>query len=86
MRVSFAAVFYRLQLSNCTPTTFSNAQMLQSYQCLRERDTCFPETIMQCVSLSAGVAGKAECITNYTTGITDGIIAAFPRKCDRLDG
>ena len=41
---------------------------------------------MQCVSLSAGVAGKAECITNYTTGITDGIIAAFPRKCDRLDG
>jgi hypothetical protein len=41
--------------------------------------------ITPCDSLSAGVAGKAECITNHTTGITDGIIAAFPH-IDSLDG
>lgn len=35
--------------------------------------------ITPCAPLSAGVAGKAERITNHTTGITDGIIAAFPR-------
>lgn len=31
------------------------------------------------VPLSAGVASKANCITNRTAGINDGIIAAFPR-------